>query len=259
MKGDPVISEALSGRLPGAFLVFDGPDGSGKSTQLTRFLEAVERWGAEGNDGRAPIEVEHVREPGGTWVGEEIREVLLHKKDHAGDGGIAIETEMLLFMASRAELCRRRIAPARAAGRLVVADRFVSSTLAYQGSAGGVPRERILDVARVACGDSGAPGSSWPDLTLIFDVSTAVAAERLHGSKKAFDEAGLFGDNMESRGRAFFEAVRDGYREQAELEPDRYAVIDASRSEDKVAEQVLRTLEERLVPAGAAERVGGSG
>jgi len=241
------VSPELAAALAGRFLVFDGPDGSGKSTQLARFVDAVVRARAAGA-GR-PIEVERVREPGGTWVGEEIREVLLHKKDHAreyGESGIAVETEMLLFMASRAELCRRRIAPALAAGRLVVSDRFVSSTLAYQGSAGGLSRELILSVARAACGEPGGPGSAWPDLTLIFDVPPEVAGLRMHGSAAALEQAGLFGDNVESRGRAFFEAVRAGYLEQAQLEPERYAVIDASAAEDEVAARVIRTLESRL-------------
>ena len=112
-------------RLRKRFIVFDGPDGSGKSTQFQRFSKFVQNAG---------IEVCEVREPGGTHIGEQIRRVLL---DPANKEEVDLRCEMLLFMASRAQLVAQRIRPARHAGQMVLADRFISSTLAYQGTAGG--------------------------------------------------------------------------------------------------------------------------
>ena len=119
-------------KLRGRFIVFDGPDGSGKSTQFRRFLSLVHS---------ADIEVCEVREPGGTEIGEQVRKVLL---DPNNKEEIDLRAEMLLFMASRAQLISQRIRPAMKEGKLILADRFISSTLAYQGSAGGLPQEEIL-------------------------------------------------------------------------------------------------------------------
>ena len=159
--------------LAGRFVVFEGPDGSGKSTQFRRFSRACQDAG---------LTVCEVREPGGTYVGERIRAVLL---DHA-DEEICLVTEMLLYMASRAQLVEARIRPALARGELVLADRYVASTLAYQGAAGGLPLEDIRAVAQVAT------GGLTPDLTVIFDVDQATAASRLSPLL----------DRMESRGHA---------------------------------------------------------
>ncbi|NBQ15466.1 MAG: dTMP kinase, partial [Proteobacteria bacterium] len=146
--------------LGGRFVVFDGPDGSGKSTQFRRFADMVRLSG---------IEVVEVREPGGTAIGEKIRAILLDP----ANAEMTTRTEMLLYMASRAQLFEQRIAPSLAAGALVLADRFVSSTLAYQGTAGGMDEEEILAVGEVAT------GNQWPDLTVVFDVSTDIAMKRL--------------------------------------------------------------------------------
>ena len=112
--------------LAGRFIVFEGPDGSGKSTQFKRLLDAC---------GAASVPIETVREPGGTTTGECIRTVLLDR----ANTGMSIRCEMLLYMASRAQLVSERIEPALAQGHLVLSDRFVSSTLAYQGTAASMP------------------------------------------------------------------------------------------------------------------------
>ena len=146
--------------LRGRFVVFDGPDGSGKSTQFRRFAELVEDHG---------VGVCEVREPGGTHIGEQIRRVLL---DPEVKEDVDVRCEMLLFMASRAQLIAQKVRPALAAGRLVLADRFISSTLAYQGTAGGLPMSEILRVGQVAL------GRFWPDLPVLMMTGYADQRER---------------------------------------------------------------------------------
>lgn len=203
--------------LPGRFVVFDGPDGSGKTTQFRRLIDLAREHNLD------PCEV---REPGGTSVGERIRAVLL---DH-DDEPMSLRCEMLLYMASRAQLVERRIVPAIRERRPVLADRFVSSTLAYQGHAGGLPEAEIHQAATIAT------GGIQPDLVIIFDVDQRTAATRLNPLL----------DRMEAKGQAFHAKVREGYLQQASADPDRYAVIDATASEDAVWEQLLGVLADRL-------------
>ena len=200
--------------LRGRFLVFDGPDGSGKSTQFRRFADHCQARG---------LVVTEVREPGGTSIGEHIRKVLL---DPANDS-MAMRCEMLLYMASRAQLFEERIVPALSRGELVLADRFTSSTLAYQGTAGGLPVEDILAVGKVAT------GNRWPDLTVIFDVDERVAASRLSPLL----------DRIEQRGAEFHRKVREGYLRQVREFPDRYRAVDASRRPDEVFRDLLASVE----------------
>lgn len=196
--------------LAGKFLVFDGPDGSGKSTQFRRFAAFLREHG---------LSVCEVREPGGTTIGEQIRAVLL---DPANDS-MDTRCEMLLYMASRAQLMAERIRPALARGECVLADRFISSTLAYQGAAGGMPLQEIMHIAQVAVGDR------WPDLTVIFDVDTQTAARRLNPLL----------DRMERKGEEYHRKVRQGYLDQAKAEPTRHLVIDARPGADAVFMSLL--------------------
>jgi dTMP kinase len=196
--------------LGGRFVMFDGPDGSGKSTQFRRFADAARAAGTE---------VIEVREPGGTEIGEKVRAILLDPQN----AEMTTRTEMLLYMASRAQLFEQRIAPALAAGALVLADRFVSSTLAYQGTAGGLDEADILAVGKVAT------GNRWPDLTVVFDVATEVAMRRLSPLL----------DRMEQKGADFHARVRAGYLAQAKRWPERYAVVDSSVGPDEVTASLL--------------------
>lgn len=204
--------------LRGRFIVFDGPDGSGKSTQLARFAALVREEG---------VPLTEVREPGGTPIGEQIRRVLLDP----ANAEMVVRCEMLLYMASRAQLVAERIEPALAAGHFVLSDRFVSSTLAYQGTAGGLSEEEIRAVAAVAV------GHCMPHLTVIFDVDEVTSARRLSPLL----------DRMERKGLEFHRRVRAGYLAQASRDPQRHLVIDASRDPDEVFESLLRSLELRLL------------
>jgi len=224
-RATPELPETLVRAVAGAFVVFDGPDGSGKSTQHKRFGRAV---------AAAGLEVCDVREPGGTHFGERIRATLL---EHA-DEEMSVRCEMLLYMASRAQLVEQRIRPALERGACVLADRFVSSTLAYQGTAGGLPPEEINAVARIAC------GGVRPDLVVIFDLDEHAAAARLSPLL----------DRMEAKGRAFHARVRRGYLAQAEAEPARHLVVDASAEPDAVYAELVAGLTERL-----PERAGAHG
>ncbi|MEC9373669.1 MAG: dTMP kinase [Planctomycetota bacterium] len=203
----------LAALLPGKFVVFEGPDGSGKSTQFSHLAQLCRDAG---------IEVCEVREPGGTEISERIRDVLLdhHKSE------MALRCEMLLYMASRAQLVEEKIRPALARGAVVLADRFVSSTYAYQGTAGGIPKSDIDAVAKVVCGDT------WPNLVLIFDVDSATAAKRM----------GRDLDRMESKGAAFHANVRQGYLDQATAEPGSHLVIDARGDEAGVFAAMMASL-----------------
>ena len=212
--------------LRGRFVVFDGPDGSGKSTQFRRFADFVAR------EAGGAVAVCEVREPGGTAIGEQIRKVLLDPANAAMD----LRTEMLLYMASRAQVVAERIEPALARGEFVLADRFISSTLAYQGAAGGMPSDDIRAVGRIVC------GRTAPDLTVVFDVDEDTAAKRLNPLL----------DRMEQKGREFHRRVRQGYLQQVKDEPERYAVVDARLGEKEVFETVVKVLRRRL---GEAQRM----
>jgi dTMP kinase len=207
----------IASSLAGKFIVFDGPDGSGKSTQMRRFMQWCREQG---------LVVKEVREPGGTSIGEQIRQVLLDPKNDV----MTIQCEMLLYMASRAQLVEQEIVPSLERGELVVADRFVSATLAYQGSAGGLPTKWIQQVAEVAV------SGHWPDLTLILDVDDQTAAGRLNPLL----------DRMELKGRAFHSKVREGFLEQARSMPERYLVIDSTKDEDSVETAVKNAIKTRF-------------
>ena len=204
-------------KLAGRFVVFDGPDGSGKSTQFRRFAAMVQQAG---------VPLCEVRDPGGTPTGERIREILLDRSLT----GMTVRCETLLYMASRAELVEVRVMPALSRGEMVLADRFVSSTLAYQGAAGGVPASEIAAVAKMAT------RGLMPDLIVIFDSDERGAAKRLSPLL----------DRMEAKGEAFHRKVRKGYLDQAAADPARYLVIDASRSEEEVWGELVASVRERV-------------
>lgn len=204
-------------KLAGRFIVFDGPDGSGKSTQFARFAALCREH---------DVTVCEVREPGGTAIGEQIRAVLLDP----ANVDMSLRCEMLLYMASRAQLVEQVIRPALQRRELVLADRFISSTLAYQGTAGGMSREEIMAVGRIAVGEC------WPDLTVIFDVDEHVAATRLNPLL----------DRMEQKGVDFHRRVRQGYLDQARTEPDKHLVIDASKDADNVFATLTAALAKRF-------------
>ena len=192
--------------------MIDGPDGAGKSTQIALLCEYLAAGGAA---------VVPAADPGATTVGQKIREILL---DHAS-GPISPMCETMLFMASRAQLMAEIVAPALAAGKVVVCDRFVSSTVAYQGAA-GVDKAAIRAVAEVAI------GGLWPDLTIILDVAVSLTRRRLGGRA----------DRIEARGDDYHARVRDGFLRQAERSPERFAVVDAAAPIDRVQEQMRAIL-----------------
>jgi dTMP kinase len=212
-------------QLAGRFVVFDGADGSGKSTQFSRFSRFCTESG---------VRVCEVREPGGTNIGEQIRDVLLDPEN----SDMTVRCEMLLYMASRAQLIEQRIAPALERGELVLADRFISSTLAYQGTAGGMSINQIMTVGHVAV------GGHWPDLTVVFDVDEHVAATRLNPLL----------DRMELKGAQFHRRVRQGYLDQASCgDLGAYMVVDASVDEDAVFANLLDAMPAKLATLAAGK------
>ncbi len=209
----------------GKFISFEGSEGCGKSTQIRRFVEWL------GQGGR---EVLVTREPGGTAVGERIRQLLQHDPEAEA---LRPESELLLFAASRAQLVREVVLPALEAGTWVVADRFFDSTTVYQGVGRG------LDPAAVRRINEFAVGGARPDLTFLLDLDAAT------GHARAVAASGEQRDRMEDQPLAFFEAVRRGYLELAAAEPARIAVIDASPPMDEVFAALVRVFEERLPPS----------
>jgi len=214
---DYLPDESWLKSLRGRFIVFEGPDGSGKTTQFRRLITALQRTG---------IPVCEVREPGGTLVGGDIRKILLDQAHIA----MSLRCEMLLYMASRAQLVEQVIRPAMGRGEAVIADRFFPSTLAYQGAAGGLPTDEIMAVADVAL------HGLRPDLILVFDVDEVTAASRLNPLL----------DRMESKGREFHRKVRQGYLDQVAEHPEMYRRIDASLSEEQVWTSVVAVLKQKF-------------
>ena len=205
----------------GLFISFEGSEGCGKSTQIQRLAARL------GGLGKSVL---LTREPGGTEIGEQLRELLqFSQAGHA----MCAETELLLFTASRAQLVREKIAPALAAGTIVLADRFLDSTTVYQGVA------RRLDPAQVAAINRFAVGDCIPDLTFILDLDPATARARLTA------RAGT-PDRMESQPADFFDAVRAGYLALAQEKDPRFHLLDAARSADDLADEIWQRLQPHL-------------
>ncbi|MDQ3774868.1 MAG: dTMP kinase [Pseudomonadota bacterium] len=204
-----------TGTTRGRFVTVEGIEGVGKSTQadlIARYLRD------------AGLRVVETREPGGTEVGEGIREVLLRPAPmpmHA-------ETEVLLMFAARAEHIARVVAPALAGGAWVVCDRFTDASYAYQGGGRGIPP------ARIAVLEDFVQGKLMPDLTILLDAPLDVALARTRGRGRA--------DRFELEGPGFFEAVRAAYLERARRDPRRIRVIDASLTMDEVAAAIRNEL-----------------
>lgn len=205
-------------RERGLFLVFEGGDGAGKTTQLD-LLE--QRLRADGHP------VERTREPGGTDIGERIRSLVL---EH-GQGDVDSRTEALLFAASRAAHVTQRILPALAAGRTVLSDRFVDSSIAYQGVGRG------LGVEDVAGLNAWATQGLRPDLTVLLDVDPEVSAAR----RTARGESA---DRMESADSTFHRRLRQAFLDRASVDPASYLVVDASRPAEEIHAAVLGRLRE---------------
>ena len=204
----------------GRFITFEGGEGCGKSTQVRRLAAALEATG---------IEVVLTREPGGTRLAELVRGLL---KDEREDPPCD-RSELLLFLAARAQLVKNVIRPALAAGKWVVSDHFSDSTFAYQGYGRGLP----LDVIRLA-NDFACDGLK-PDLTLLLDVDAATAARRMRGREAA---TATTADRIEQAGDAFHARLAQGFQELAAAEPERIKRIDASGSPDDVEGRIWTLL-----------------
>lgn len=201
----------------GIFITLEGGEGAGKSTNLAFIRQWLQNQGHE---------TVVTREPGGTELGERVRDILLHsKKMH-----ITPESEMLLMFAARSEHIARVIQPGLAAGKVVLCDRFTDATYAYQGGGRGLTPERIAVI------ENWVQGDLRPDLTLLFDVPVQAGRER----------AGQRGepDRFESENDDFFARVRGAYLERAAREPARVRVIDAGRALEQVERQIAAVLQE---------------
>ena len=197
----------------GIFITLEGPEGSGKSTHARRLKERLEAWGKS---------VLLTREPGGTPLGEAVRGLLQH--NDAGEAPVD-RAEVMLFLASRAQLCERVIRPALDAGTWVLCDRFTDSTLAYQGYGRG------FDLATLRQMNAFATNNLVPDITLLLDVPVGTGLGRVN-------QRGLATDRIEAAGDEFHQRLRDGFLALAKNEPARFALINSTVTVDEVAEKI---------------------
>lgn len=196
----------------GLFITFEGPDGCGKTTQMKLLAEYFTKNGKE---------VVLTREPGGKGLGEKVREILLNY-----DGEVSDRCESFLFLADRAQNIDIIVNPAVKAGKIVLCDRHIDSTVAYQGYGRG------LDIERINMLNNLATNGKKPDLTFVFDVDVETSMKRV-GKEK---------DRMESAGIDFHNRVRQGYLELAKQEPNRIKVIDATKSIEEIHDEVINIL-----------------
>jgi dTMP kinase len=194
--------------MTGKFITLEGMDGAGKSTHIPRIVALLQAQGHE---------VVSTREPGGTKLGERLRELVLHETMHA-------ETETLLMFAARKEHIECVIKPALARGAYVLSDRFTDATYAYQSGAKGVAANKIEELERWV------QGEFQPDLTLLFDVPVEVSVQRLRMARSP--------DKFERENEAFFSRIRLAYLQRAAAYPNRFRVIDANKPLDEVAKTV---------------------
>ena len=204
----------------GKFITFEGGEGCGKSTQVRRLKSELEKLG---------IRVLLTREPGGTALAEKIRLLL---KDESEDPPCD-RAELLLFLAARAQLTEKVIAPALASGAWVISDRFSDSTVAYQGYGRGLPLPLIRTANDFACGEI------RPDMTVLLDVDPATAEARMR--RREADTA-TSADRIELAGDDFHRRLREGFDEIARLEPDRVKRVDAGGTPEEVQERIWKLL-----------------
>jgi len=209
------------------FIVLDGIDGGGKSTQIERLAGRLRDQGET---------VICCADPGTTAAGLQIRQLLLNRADIA----LAPLTELMLFFAARAQLVAEVIAPALAAGQTVVCDRFLLSSVVYQGHLGQIPPAQIWELGQRLFGDC------QPDLTLVLDLPVPLAATR---TQRALDR-------IESRGAAYLESVRQAYLAAAAAWPDAIRIVDASPSAEVVAERIAGEVAAQTAARRVARRVG---
>ena len=210
--------------MRGLFITFEGPEGSGKSTQLRGLARRLRAAGHP---------VLETAEPGGTPIGTQIRRVLLDARNQE----LCPTAELLLMFASRAQNVDQWILPALAKGEIVLCDRFTDSTLVYQGVARGLGSEVVYELDRIAC------RGLVPDMTLVIDIDTETGLARAHQRNDRTQDVET---RLDQQSVAFHRQVREAYRRLAEDEPKRVRLIDGSRSVDDVAEEVWRQFEPLL-------------
>lgn len=221
--------------MSGKFIVLDGPEGCGKTTQShllkTRFEQAGQH-------------VQLFRDPGSTRIGEKIRNILLNP-DHQE---MSMRSEMLLYMAARAQMMKQLIRPALQQGAVVICDRFVSSTLAYQIGGDGLTGKEICAVAEIAI------AGCWPDLTILLDIPLERSSKRVMPKfMLPFSEEiktslarEMTKDRIEQRSDEYHEQVRQNYLRQANDQPNRYTVVNADRAPDEIAADIWQILDRRF-------------
>jgi dTMP kinase len=206
----------------GKLISFEGSEGSGKSTQIARLAERLQKAGRE---------VVATREPGGTELGEQIRNIIVHNS--RGDE-MCPETELLLFAAARAQVVREVIAPALSRGAVVLSDRFLDSSTVYQGIGRNLAPDPVNQINLFAV------GSVMPDLTIVIDVPTEVSLARIR--QRASD----LPDRMERENISFYTKVREGYLLLAQQWPLRVVVLDGTMSPDALEKKVWAEVQIRL-------------
>jgi dTMP kinase len=202
----------------GRFIVLDGPDGGGKTTQIEKLRSALESQGKS---------VLVTREPGGTAIGEKVRDVLLDP----ANTGMFLRTELFLYMASRAQLVDEVITPALNEGKIVLGDRFLTASIVYQGIAGCLGVDEVKRIGEFCIQDA------KPDITFILDIRMDTSAAR-----RSDREA----DRIEQRDLEFHENMRQGFLTVARADPKHYQIINADQPEDSVFEQIMEGLESVL-------------
>jgi len=206
----------------GKLISFEGSEGSGKSTQIARLADRLQKAG---------LEVVATREPGGTEIGEQIRNIIVHNSK--GDE-MCPETELLLFTAARAQVVREVIAPALTRGAMVLTDRYLDSSTVYQGIARNLALGPVNEINRFAV------GNVMPDLTIVIDVPTEVSLQRVR--QRASD----LPDRMERENITFYKMVREGYLLLAKEWPDRVVVLDGTLSPEALDKKIWAIVQKRL-------------
>jgi dTMP kinase len=219
-----VATRARAGgaKLRGILISFEGSEGSGKSTQIAYLAEHLQQVGRK---------VVSTREPGGTEIGEQVRNIIVHNSK--GDEMCA-ETELLLFAASRAQLVREIIAPNLIKGVVVLCDRYIDSSTVYQGVARNLSRDPVQQINQFAV------GNVLPDLTIVLDVPTRVSLDRIH--QRASD----LPDRMERENIEFYKKVRDGYLVLARSLPKRFFVVDGTLPEKEIRKLIWAEVKSRI-------------